>query len=185
MLIRACEQVQFWREAGLGDIRTSVNIAAHQLRKGDLIQIIERTVNRFGIDPSLLELELTESTLMEDAESNLSTLNALRDMGIQLSLDDFGTGYSSLAYLKRFPIDVLKIDQGFIRDIGKSPDDEAITRAIIAMAHSLGMKVVAEGVETEAVLDFLCAEGCDMIQGYFISRPMPEAQVSELLLRQA
>ena len=185
VLNRACEQVQFWREAGLGDIRTSVNIAAHQLRKGDLIQIIERTVNRFGIDPSLLELELTESTLMEDAESNLSTLNALRDMGIQLSLDDFGTGYSSLAYLKRFPIDVLKIDQGFIRDIGKSPDDEAITRAIIAMAHSLGMKVVAEGVETEAVLDFLCAEGCDMIQGYFISRPMPEAQVSELLLRQA
>lgn len=185
VLDKACRQVQFWREAGLGQIKTSVNVAAHQLRKGNLLQITHRVIDHTGIDPKLLEFELTESTLMEDAEGTLDTLFRLRELGIDISLDDFGTGYSSLSYLKRFPIDTLKIDQAFIRDIGVSPDDEAITRAIIAMAHSLDMKVVAEGVETQEVMDFLKRENCDYIQGYFISRPVPETELSELLRRQA
>ncbi|NNM51447.1 MAG: EAL domain-containing protein, partial [Pseudomonadales bacterium] len=185
VLDKACRQVQFWREAGLGNIKTSVNIAAHQLRKGNLLQIVNRVIDSTGVDPHLLEFELTESTLMEDAEGVLDTLFGLRDLGIELSLDDFGTGYSSLSYLKRFPIDILKIDQAFIRDIGSSPDDEAITRAIIAMAHSLNMKVVAEGVETAQVMEFLRAENCDIIQGFFISKPVPESELYELLRKQA
>jgi EAL domain-containing protein (putative c-di-GMP-specific phosphodiesterase class I) len=121
---------------------------------------------------------------MEDSDNVLAMLNDLRGRGITISLDDFGTGYSSLSYLKRFPIDTLKIDQAFIRDIGNSPDDEAITRAIIAMAHSMGMDVVAEGVETDVHLDFLRKEGCDYIQGYLLSRPIPDAELSQLLRRQ-
>ena len=185
VLDKACRQAQQWKEMGLGDIRTSVNIPAHQVRKGNLVQVIKRVLDNSGLDPTLLELELTESSLMEDSDNVLSMLNELRGRGIVISLDDFGTGYSSLSYLKRFPIDVLKIDQAFIRDIGNSPDDEAITRAIIAMAHSMNMTVVAEGVETDAHLDFLRKEGCDYIQGYLLSRPIPEGEISQLLRRQA
>ncbi|MES2918799.1 MAG: EAL domain-containing protein [Pseudomonadota bacterium] len=184
VLDKACRQAQQWKEMGLGDIRTSVNIPAHQVRKGNLVQVIKRVLDNSGLDPTLLELELTESSLMEDSDNVLSMLQELRGRGIVISLDDFGTGYSSLSYLKRFPIDVLKIDQAFIRDIGNSPDDEAITRAIIAMAHSMNMTVVAEGVETDAHLDFLRKEGCDYIQGYLLSRPIPEGEISQLLRRQ-
>jgi len=184
VLDKACRQAQQWKEMGLGGIRTSVNIPAHQVRKGNLLQVIRRVLENTGLDPKLLELEITESSLMEDSDNVLATLNELRSRGMTISLDDFGTGYSSLSYLKRFPIDTLKIDQAFIRDIGTSPDDEAITRAIIAMAHSMGMEVVAEGVETDAHLDFLRKEGCDYIQGYLLSRPVPEQEVSQLLRRQ-
>ncbi|MDF2446809.1 MAG: diguanylate cyclase/phosphodiesterase with sensor(s) [Moraxellaceae bacterium] len=184
VLDKACRQAQQWKEMGLGDIRTSVNIPAHQVRKGNLAQVIKRVLDNSGLDPTLLELELTESSLMEESESVLTMLNELRGRGIVISLDDFGTGYSSLSYLKRFPIDVLKIDQAFIRDIGTNPGDEAITRAIIAMAHSMKMEVVAEGVETEKHLDFLRKEGCDYIQGYLLSRPIPDQELSQLLRRQ-
>ncbi|MFN3585982.1 MAG: EAL domain-containing protein [Moraxellaceae bacterium] len=182
---KACRQTQVWRESGLGMIRTSVNIPAQQVRKGNLVQVVKRVLENTGLDPHLLELELTESSLMEESDSVLAMLNELRAMGVEIALDDFGTGYSSLSYLKRFPIDTLKIDQAFVRDIGTNPDDEAITRAIIAMAHSMGMEVVAEGVETQAHLDFLKREGCDYIQGYLLSRPVPDEEVSGLLRRQA
>lgn len=184
VLDKACRQAQLWKEAGLGVIRTSVNIPAHQIRKGNLPQVIKRVLDNTGLDPHLLELELTETSLMEENEGVIDMLQDLRSRGIAISLDDFGTGYSSLSYLKRFPIDTLKIDQAFIRDIGTGTADEAITRAIIAMAHSMGMEVVAEGVETEAHLDFLRREGCDYIQGYLLSRPVPDDQLSLLLQRQ-
>ncbi|MDQ8037488.1 MAG: EAL domain-containing protein [Pedobacter sp.] len=182
---KACRQAQLWRESGLGNIRTSVNIPAHQVRKGNLVQVVKRVLDNTGLDPHLLELELTESSLMDDSENVLTMLQELRARGIEISLDDFGTGYSSLSYLKRFPIDTLKIDQAFIRDIGNNPDDEAITRAIIAMAHSMNMEVVAEGVETEAHLEFLRREKCDYIQGYLLSRPVPDEELSNILRRQS
>jgi diguanylate cyclase (GGDEF)-like protein/PAS domain S-box-containing protein len=182
---KAARQAQAWRDMGLGNIRTSVNVPAHQLRRGNLVQVVQRVIENTGLDPTLLEIELTESALMDDADEVLETLNALREIGIEISLDDFGTGYSSLSYLKRFPIDTLKIDQAFVRDLDKNPDDEAIVKAIIAMAHSMGMKVVAEGVETQAHLDFLRREGCDIMQGYFLSRPVPDDQLSALLRKQA
>lgn len=184
VLDKACRQAQLWKESGLGNIRTSVNIPAHQVRKGNLVQVIKRVLDNTGLDPHLLELELTESALMDDIENVIIMLNELRDLGIEIALDDFGTGYSSLSYLKRFPIDTLKIDQAFVRDIGTSPDDEAITRAIIAMAHSMSMEVVAEGVETDVHLNFLRREGCDYIQGYLLSRPIPDQELSQLLRRQ-
>lgn len=185
VLDKACRQAQHWKEAGLGHIRTAVNIPAHQMRKGNLVQVVKRVLDNTGLDPHLLELELTESSLMDDSDNVLTVLNELREYGIEISLDDFGTGYSSLSYLKRFPIDTLKIDQAFVRDIGTNPDDEAITRAIIAMAHSLNMKVVAEGVETREHMEFLQRENCDYIQGYWLSRPVPDEELSQLLRRQA
>lgn len=185
VLDKACRQAQLWKEAGLGILRTSVNIPAHQVRKGNLVQVVKRVLDNTGLDPHLLELELTESALMDENDGVIAMLQELRGRGIAISLDDFGTGYSSLSYLKRFPIDTLKIDQAFIRDLGNSTADEAIIRAIIAMAHSMGMDVIAEGVETEAHLEFLRREGCDYIQGYLLSRPIPDEQLSILLQRQA
>lgn len=185
VLDKACRQAQQWKETGLGNIRTSVNIPAHQIRKGNLVQVVKRILANTGLDPHLLELELTESALMDDGDGVLNMLREIRNMGISISLDDFGTGYSSLSYLKRFPIDILKIDQAFVRDIGTSPDDEAITRAIIAMAHSMNMEVVAEGVETDEHLNFLRRENCDYIQGYLLSRPVPDPELSAFLRRQA
>ena len=136
-----------------------------------------------GLPARLLELELTESLLLENVEAVISTFQQLRSLGILLAIDDFGTGYSSLSYLKRFPVHYVKIDQTFIRDIATNSEDAAITRAIIAMAHGLELKVVAEGVETQAQMDFLKAQQCDELQGYLISRPVP-AQVFTQLLRE-
>jgi EAL domain-containing protein (putative c-di-GMP-specific phosphodiesterase class I) len=126
-----------------------------------------------GVDPRHMELELTESIIMKNEGETIKTLHALKDLGLNLSIDDFGTGYSSLSYLKRFPIDSLKIDRSFIRDLTTNPDDAAITRAIIAMAHSLKLRVVAEGVEEEKQIEFLRQEGCDEMQGFFFSPPVP------------
>ena len=136
-----------------------------------------------GLDPSYLELELTESMMMDNVELAVATLDKLKAMGIKLSIDDFGTGYSSLSYLKRFPIDVLKIDQSFVSDITHDPDDAPIVRSIITLAHSLKLKVIAEGVETLSQLEYLGAHRCDVIQGYYFSRPVSAATI-ELMLRQ-
>jgi EAL domain-containing protein (putative c-di-GMP-specific phosphodiesterase class I) len=136
-----------------------------------------------GFDPRLLEFELTESTLMSHAEDSVAILDRLKARGIKLSLDDFGTGYSSLAYLKRFPIDTLKIDRAFIRDVTTNSDDAAITVAVIGMAHNLKLQVVAEGVETREQFDFLRRHQCDQIQGYYVSRPLPAEEITELLGR--
>ncbi|MDX1805132.1 MAG: EAL domain-containing protein [Alcanivorax sp.] len=185
VLERACRQARQWYQKGLGDICVSVNLSAHQFRKGNVSQMIDRVLNSTGLPTHLLELELTESLIMEDMDQNIALLQKLRTRGIELALDDFGTGYSSLSYLKRFPVDTLKIDRSFIMDMDTSPDDAAITRAIVEMAHSLKMRVVAEGVETEQHLQILREMGCDSIQGFLISKPVPEARLLEILHDQA
>nr|MCH9783573.1 EAL domain-containing protein [Gammaproteobacteria bacterium] len=184
VLERACRQARQWLDRGLGDIRVSVNLSAHQFRKGNLADVVDRILALTGLPAELLELELTESLIMEDMDQNIALLERLRARGVGLSLDDFGTGYSSLNYLKRFPVDTLKIDRTFITDLADNPDDAAITRAIIEMAHSLTMSVVAEGVETDQHLNILREMGCDSIQGYLISRPVPEDELHDILALQ-
>ena len=184
VLERTCRQAHQWYRHGLGDIRVSVNLSAHQFRKGNLVEVVDRILTLTELPAHLLELELTESLIMEDMDQNIALLEQLRERGVGLSLDDFGTGYSSLSYLKRFPVDTLKIDRDFITDLDHSPDDAAITHAIIEMAHSLSMSVVAEGVETHQHLQILRDMGCDSVQGYLISKPLAEPQLIELLRTQ-
>lgn len=185
VLERAARQVHAWRDLGLGNLKVSVNLSAHQVRKGNLVEVVERVIFSSGLPPEQLELEITESQLMEDLETTVRMLQTLRKRGIGISLDDFGTGYSSLSYLKRFPINTVKIDQSFVRDLHKSDDDAAIVRAIIAMSHSLGIRVIAEGVESPVHLDFLRKTGCDEVQGFLIGRPVPENELIPLLRSQA
>jgi diguanylate cyclase (GGDEF)-like protein/PAS domain S-box-containing protein len=179
VLERSCRQAALWRQQG-DEIQVSVNLSAQQFRKGDITVIVDRVLELTDLPSHLLELELTESLIMEDLDKNIDVLHKLRERGITLSLDDFGTGYSSLNYLKRFPVDILKIDRSFVEDMHTNSDDAAITKAIVDMGHSLKMKIVAEGVEEEAQLDLLKEMGCDAIQGYFISRPVPEADFYKL-----
>ncbi|UVE17778.1 EAL domain-containing protein [Pseudomonas sp. LS44] len=185
VLRRACQQAREWQRQGLADLRVSVNISMHQVRQGNLVSLVRQILAETELPPRLLELELTESQLLDNVESVISTFRQLRELGVKLAIDDFGTGYSSLSYLKRFPVDYVKIDQTFIRDIAAGGEDAAITRAIIAMAHSLELKVVAEGVETQAQMDFLKAQGCDEIQGFLISRPVEAPVFAQLLREQA
>lgn len=172
VLRRACRQARVWQRDGLGDLRVSVNLSVHQLRTGNLASLVRTVLDETGLPPHLLELELTESQLLDNVESVISTFRQLREMGVKLAIDDFGTGYSSLSYLKRFPVDYVKIDQTFIRDLSSRGEDAAITRAIIAMAHSMELKVVAEGVEQPEQLQFLREHQCDEIQGFLISPPL-------------
>lgn len=182
VLRTACEQMKAWQAAGLPKIRVAVNLSARQFRQKDLVEVIAGVLLETGLDPRHLDIELTESMMMHNVEAAVLTLGKLKEMGISLSIDDFGTGYSSLNYLKRFPIDVLKIDQSFVRDITSDADDAAIARSIIALAHSLKLKVIAEGVETEAQLNYLSSHHCDVIQGYYYSRPLSAAACEQLLL---
>ncbi|MGH8672083.1 MAG: EAL domain-containing response regulator [Burkholderiales bacterium] len=172
VLRTACAQSKVWQQAGLDPLRVAINLSARQFRDKNLVQNIERTLRDSHLDPHLLELELTEGTLMEDAQSAKQTLDKLKALGVHIALDDFGTGYSSLSYLKRFPIDSLKIDQSFVRDITSDADSAAIVGAIIAMSHSLRLTVVAEGVETSKQLELLRQQRCCQIQGYFFSPPL-------------
>ena len=169
----ACRQLGEWRCAGLAGVRMSINVSARQMRDEGLLDYIDQALVETGCEPGLLELEITESLLLENIEANIVLLKKLRDRGIQLAIDDFGTGYSSMAYLQQLPIDRLKIDMSFIRKI--PGDGEVITSAIIALAHRLGISVVAEGVETREQLDFLRTAGCDTIQGYWLTQPIPAA----------
>ena len=159
----------------------AINLSARQLAQDGFAAKVSAIVAEAGVDPRLLEFELTESMLMTDPESAVRILTELKQQGMRLSVDDFGTGYSSLAYLKRFPLDALKIDRTFVRDLPDDADDAAITKAVISLAHSLNLKVVAEGVETAGHLDALRAYGCDEIQGYYISRPLPADGCARLL----
>lgn len=168
----ACATLERWRKQGFDDISVAVNVSAMQLTRGHLPDVVSRSLAGRDIPPHCLELELTESVVMTNAEQNAATLRAIRDLGVGLAVDDFGTGYSSLAYLKRLPLTTLKIDKEFIGDLNRDADDEAITSAVIAMAHSLGLTVVAEGVETEGQVQFLYNHGCDEIQGYWLSHPL-------------
>jgi len=180
VLKTACLQNKAWQMAGLPPITMSLNLSVRNLNK-NLLYVMEKTLEETNLKPETLEIELTESVLMVNVENNIQILSSLKDMGLKISLDDFGTGYSSLSYLKRFPIDTLKIDQSFVRDIATDPDDAAIVTAIIAMAKSLNFKTIAEGVETEEQLKFLCEHGCQEIQGYYFSRPMPPIEATHFI----
>ena len=181
VLREACRQACEWQQAGLAPIRVSVNLSGHQLRQGKLVSLVRQVLEETGLAPHYLELELTESQLLDNVEYVIATFQQLHELGVKLAIDDFGTGYSSLSYLKRFAVDYVKIDKTFIHGVGRCSEDEAITLAIIAMAHSLGLKVVAEGVENDAQLAFLKARQCDEVQGYLISRPINAVQFSDLL----
>ena len=182
VLRQACWQACEWQRQGLPAIRVSVNLSVHQLRQGKLVSLVRSVLEETGLAPHFLELELTESHLLDSVDHIVSTFQQLRDLGVKLAIDDFGTGYSSLSYLKRIPVDYVKIDQAFIRGLGEGSADAAITRAIIAMAHGLSLKVVAEGVEHPGQLAFLKEQKCDEVQGYLISRPV-EAEGLAALLR--
>ncbi len=164
---------------GIGKIPVSVNVSSRQFLEEDLVSTVSEALASTDLDPEFLELELTEHTLIEDVEEARRTLQRLKDMGVRVSIDDFGTGYSSLSYLKRFPIDTLKIDQSFIDDITTDPDDAAISQAIVGLARTLRMQVIAEGVETAEQLEFVRDLGCDAVQGYVYSRPVPPESVQE------
>jgi diguanylate cyclase (GGDEF)-like protein/PAS domain S-box-containing protein len=184
VLRQACQQARQWQRQGLAEIRVSVNLSVHQLRQGNLTSLVRQVLQDTDLAPHYLELELTESQLLDNVDSVIATFQQLRALGVKLAIDDFGTGYSSLSYLKRFPVDYVKIDKTFIRDLSPGGEDAAITRAIIAMAHSLELKVVAEGVETQEQMDFLKSQHCDEIQGFLISRPVDAQSFAELLRRQ-
>jgi EAL domain-containing protein (putative c-di-GMP-specific phosphodiesterase class I) len=180
-LREACRQNRAWRAEGLPALPVSVNVSAAQFRRKDFLDVVTRVLRETGHPPEQLELELTESILMEDGEHTISVLRALKAMGLRVSIDDFGTGYSSLSYLKRFPIDTLKIDQSFVRDIDLNPDQAAIVRAVITMTKSLKQRIIAEGVETAGQQAFLLANGCDEIQGFLFSEPMPADELSRFV----
>ncbi len=184
VLRSACEQGREWQDMGFPGIVVAVNLSANQFRQKDLTEMVERALHATGLVPGHLELELTESVVMHNVDEVLSTLRDLKSIGVNISLDDFGTGYSSLSYLKRFPIDKLKIDRSFVRDIISNPEDAAIARAVIAMAHSLDMRVVAEGVETMEQLEFLRANHCDLFQGFYYARPLSATDSTDLLRSQ-
>jgi EAL domain-containing protein (putative c-di-GMP-specific phosphodiesterase class I) len=180
----ACAQNRIWQQQGLPPLRIAVNLSARQFANADvLLTTIVKALDETGMPPHLLELEITESVTMQNPDHAVALLKKLKALGITLSIDDFGTGYSSLAYLKRFPIDSVKIDRSFISDIPLNTDDVAITEAVIALAHSLHLTVIAEGVETTDQVDFLRQHGCDEAQGYLFGRPLPAAEFVELLVR--
>jgi len=181
VLRETCRQGRAWLDAGIEPLVLAVNVSAHQIRHGHFCDQVDEVLRETAFPAGSLEFELTESTLMDERDDVNSLLTRLRERKIRLAIDDFGTGYSSLAYLKRFPLDVLKIDKSFIADISHDRDDREITLAIISMGHSLGFKVLAEGVESAEQLAFLQANGCDMYQGYFRSKPVPAEEFVKLL----
>ena len=179
----ACAQARAWQEDGHPALTVAVNLSARQFQQPDLVAQVRRALDETGLPPSSLDLEVTETHAMQNAEATILTLRELKRIGVRISIDDFGIGYSSLSYLKRLPIDTLKIDQSFVRDITTDPDDAAIATAVIALAHTLKLQVVAEGVETQEQLEFLAARQCDRMQGYLFSRPLPADECGEFLSR--
>ena len=173
VLRTACAQCRAWQSAGFYPVRIAVNLSGHQLRQPDIVELVALVLCETELEPGRLELEITESTIMQDDEITTNALNGLHELGVGLALDDFGTGYSSLSYLRRFPMNRVKIDKSFVKEIPENADDCALTAAIIAMAQGLRLKVVAEGVETPEQEAFLCQEGCDELQGFLYSRAVP------------
>ena len=182
VLDEACKKISEWGASSIGPVHLSVNVSGIQFFVGGLEEEVLKAIRKYDIAPDLLELELTESSLMSNAEETIAVLRNLKALGIQISIDDFGTGYSSLAYLKRFPIDKLKIDIAFVREVTSNPDDAAIVLAIISMAHSMKLQVIAEGVEKDAQLAYLRRHGCDEMQGYYFSRPVPQEEFEQMLM---
>jgi diguanylate cyclase (GGDEF)-like protein/PAS domain S-box-containing protein len=181
VLETVCAQIRLWQDAGLGAIKVSVNLSGGQFAQDSTVQFVENTLRKNGLSASCLGIEITEGTVMGDPDKAVAALRRLKDIGVSISLDDFGTGYSSLGYLKRFPIDVLKIDKSFVDDVTTSSNDAAIALSVISLGHNLDMRVIAEGVETRAQMEFLRHHGCDEMQGYFFSRPVPVDAFTALL----
>lgn len=177
----ACEQIQAWRKAGLSPLSVAVNLSARQFWHGGIVKLLRTVVAETGVDAHLIELEVTEGAVMRDLDTTVEALFQLRELGCSVSIDDFGTGYSSLGYLRRLPLNKLKIDRSFIKDITQDPTAALLTRQIINIAHALGLVVIAEGVEHAAEVDFLAQNGCDQIQGFYFSRPLPVAEIGTLL----
>ncbi len=179
---QACRQAQRWHTGvGGNELFVSVNLSSRQLESSALIENIASVLEATAVEPARLGLEITESVIMRDPEASTTALRALKDLGVRLAVDDFGTGYSSLAYLRRFPVDLLKVDQAFVDGLGRDPEDSAIVAAVVSLAHTLGMKAIAEGVETEEQLHELRALGCDMAQGFYMARPLAPADLDDLL----
>ena len=184
VLDTVCAQISAWQGAGLGSIKVAVNLSGKQFAQDRTVPFVEATLRKYGLDPACLGIEITESTVMGDPDKAVAALSCLKDIGVSISLDDFGTGYSSLGYLKRFPIDVLKIDKSFVDDVTTSSSDAAIALSVISLAHNLHMRVIAEGVETREQVDFLTRHGCDEMQGYYFSRPLAVEAFTALLREQ-
>jgi EAL domain-containing protein (putative c-di-GMP-specific phosphodiesterase class I) len=184
VLRTACRQTKEWHERGSGPIRIAVNLSARQFAQQDLVEMVRSALDEVKLDPSYLELEITETTAMQNAEVTVDVLRALRDIGVGISIDDFGMGYSSLNYLKRFPITAVKIDRAFVRDLATDEGDAAIVSAVIGMARSLRLRVVAEGVETAEQFTLLRHKNCDEAQGFYFSRPTAPENLSRMLLEQ-
>jgi EAL domain-containing protein (putative c-di-GMP-specific phosphodiesterase class I) len=181
----ACRQLKEWELAGLANIKVAVNISGRDLAHNNrMIEKATQLLTTFGILPHTLEFEITEGVLMDNAEKTIETFHSLRDLGFKLSIDDFGTGYSSLGYLKRFPVNTIKIDQSFVREVTSDAGDAAIVKAIITLAKNLKMSVIAEGVETKEQMEFLYAFGCTEMQGFYFGRPVPVEDITQLLIRQ-
>ncbi|MDH5254150.1 MAG: GGDEF domain-containing phosphodiesterase, partial [Nitrospira sp.] len=181
VLFVACQQNKAWQDAGHTPIRVSVNVSNSFFHGASLTSAVARALQKTHLGPDYLELELTESITMRQVETSITMLQELRAMGVRLSIDDFGTGYSSLSHLQRFPLNMLKIDQSFVLDVTRNTANASITRAIISLAHSMGLSVLAEGVETDEQLAILREQGCDEAQGHFFGRPMPGDQLAQLL----
>jgi EAL domain-containing protein (putative c-di-GMP-specific phosphodiesterase class I) len=185
VLRAACHQLRVWQEAGFPELRMSVNLSARQFQQPGLVASVREALQGAGLSPRFLELEITESIAMSNVAWTAEVLEALQGLGIRISIDDFGTGQSSLSYLKHFPLSTLKVDRSFVRDIAVDPENEAIVNAVIALAHVLGLSVIAEGVETEDQLAFLRRAGCEEFQGYLFSRPLGAEAVLGLILANA
>ena len=186
VLETACKQLKTWADhPERRKLQLAVNISPRQFRQADFVEQLREVLTRTGIDPTRLKLELTESLVLDNVADSIEKMHAIKTMGVSFSMDDFGTGYSSLSYLKQLPLDQLKIDQSFVRDIGTDANDTAIVRTIITMGRSLGLNVIAEGVESEEQRAFLHLNGCHAFQGYLFSRPVPLNEVEQLLERQA
>ena len=181
VLREACLQIKKWQNSGLNDLCVAVNISGRQFRQTNLPELVADVLDKSGLQAKYLELELTESLLIEDIEHVVETMYKLKDMGIKLVIDDFGTGYSSLSYLKQFPVDKLKIDRSFISEMASDHNDAAIAKAIINLGHSLNIEVLAEGIENEFQRDFIIAHGCDYAQGYFYKAPDTPDKIYEFV----
>ena len=181
VLLDACRQNKEWQDRGLGSVPVSVNVSSRQFSDTDLLEVVTEVLEETGLEPQWLELEITESAMLEDEVTTTQTLKLIRERGIRVSLDDFGTGFSSLSYLRRLSLDTLKIDRSFVMDLPDDDDAKGIFEAIIVMAHVLGLVVIAEGVETEEQRDFLHSIDCDEIQGYLVSKPVPPDEFAHFL----
>ncbi|MDO9007332.1 MAG: EAL domain-containing protein, partial [Thiobacillus sp.] len=181
VLHEACRQIKLWSAGGLAPRQTAVNVSAVQVSRGNLVESVKHALEQSGIVPGQLELEITESFVMSDHEQSFKSLAEIKALGVRLSIDDFGTGYSSLAYLQQLKVHKLKVDMSFVSDMTTNSGNASIVQAVIAMGHSLGLEVIAEGVEEEAQARHLRVLNCDVIQGYLISRPLPSDQMTRFL----